>query len=96
MQDRVITNNIIEQIGQIKNVVCLKQIIDVTNRTIEIVSTDGIGWVLGQKVKLATRFSGRKLFGIEGTILKVNTKNLKVDFGNGRTYNCPKTMMVAV
>jgi len=96
MKDGTITDNIVKQIGTIKNVVCLKRIIDIATRSIEIVSTDGIGWFVGQEVKMADRFSERKLFDIKGIVLKVNTKNLKVDFGNGRVYNCPKTMMVMV
>lgn len=96
MSDKVMANNVIKQIGEIKDIVALGEIAYFANQQIEIVSTDGLGWVIGQKVKLATRFSGRKLYGIVGEIVKVNTKKLKVDFGDGRIYNCPKTMMVSV
>lgn len=96
MSDIIITANIIKQIETIKDIVSLSQIAHFANQQIEAVSTDGTGWTIGQKIKLSTRFSGRRLFGIEGVILKVNKKKLKVDFGDGRIYNCPKTMMVAV
>jgi len=51
---------------------------------------------VGQKVKMKEEHQNKKPWGNEGTVTKVNSKTLIVDFGELRKYKVSKLMLDSV
>ena len=90
---------VVEKIGKIRDVEKLREInriAIVQLKLIRDIKANLINWAVGQKVKMKEEHQNKKPWGNEGTVTKVNSKTLIVDFGELRKYKVSKLMLDSV
>ena len=88
---------ILKQIDEMADVDTLTNIINVArDRKNYLLASNTRSWSVGDKVKLQKEHQGRKPYDAEGKIVKINLKNIKIDFGVFGRWNVPKTMLQKV
>ena len=81
----------IKQIDGMTDTYDLEKIKDIT--TCRLNGLKDANWNVGKSVKLQRKYWGRKPYDAKGKIVKINPKNLKVDFGGNGLWNIPKSML---
>ena len=89
-------STIIAQLQTCEDVDALDKISDLALRrfrTVRQAKANGVGWKCGQVVHLKHKLHHRKPYAEPGTIIKVNPKRLRVDFGQFGIFNVSKTLV---
>ena len=95
MADQELMTKIISDIMSITDTASLKTIAQTArSRKDSLLESQTATWIVTDKVQLAPEFRSRKPYGAVGTIVKINRVKMKVDFGGGMIWTCPKTMLV--
>lgn len=99
MSDQALMTEIISEIMKVTDSKCLETIQttafsrarDLRQRTAQVKTAS---WIVGDDVRMLPKHRGRKPYGANGKIIKINQVKIRVDFGNGLIYNVPKTMLM--
>ena len=84
----------LEEIHDVETLIVLIEAFQ--NRLKDITVHSACTWKIGDKVQLIQRFHHRKPYNTIGTIIKINKKNIKIDFGIYKIWKISKTVLLKV
>ena len=94
MTDKERLTAVLGDIVSISDPECLKLIAQAArSRKDDLLSAKTACFVQGTKVQMLPEFFNRKPYGAVGTIVKVNQKKFKIDFGMMGVWNVSKSMV---
>ncbi len=95
MTDNEKMTKILGELILINDVNCLKTIQQTAkSRKDSLLEATTLLWKVTDKVQLLPEHQGRRPYGAVGTIKKINKIRMKIDFGESRLWNVPKTMLM--
>ena len=99
MSDQEMMTEIMGKIMKITDPHCLETIQNAAfNRKRDVMQSnaavDTADWKVDDDVQLLPEHRGRKPYGADGKIIKINKVRMRVNFGNGMIYTVPKSMLM--